>query len=159
MAGGVALVRVHPSEPARVALAKGLFQEYADSLGVDLSFQNFASELEAFPSGYVPPDGALIMVLRGDDGVGCIGVRRFDSDVCEMKRLYVRAGERGGGLGRRLCEAALEAARALGYARMRLDTLPDMAAARKLYRQLGFQEIAPYYDNPVEGTSYMERGL
>lgn len=159
MADGVDLVRVRPCEPARVALAKALFQDYADSLGVDLSFQNFASELEAFPSGYVPPDGVLVMALRGNNAVGCIGVRRFEAGVCEMKRLYVRAGERGGGLGRRLCEAALDAARELGYARMRLDTLPDMTAARKLYRQLGFQEIAPYYDNPVEGTSYMEREL
>lgn len=159
MAGGVTLVRVHPSEPARVALARGLFQEYADALGVDLSFQNFADELEVFPSGYLPPGGALIMALRGDDGVGCIGVRRFGTGVCEMKRLYVRTSERGGGLGRRLCEAAVDAARALGYARMRLDTLPDMTAARKLYRQLGFQEIAPYYDNPVKGTTYMERAL
>lgn len=159
MPAGVDLVRVHPSEAARVALARTLFREYADSLAIDLSFQNFADEMEAFPAGYVPPEGALILALRGDDALGCIGVRRFDTGVCEMKRLYVRAGGRGSGLGRRLCEAALDAARKLGYSRMRLDTLADMTAARKLYRQLGFKEIAPYYYNPVDGTSYMERGL
>lgn len=159
MSPNLALIRVRPSDPVRVELARGLFREYADSLGVDLSFQNFERELETFPAGYLPPDGAVIVALRGDEAVGCIGIRRLQPAVCEMKRLYVRSGERGGGLGRRLCEAALDAARKLGYRRMRLDTLADMTAARKLYRRLGFEEIAPYYPNPLEGTRYLERAL
>ncbi|MDX1512816.1 MAG: GNAT family N-acetyltransferase [Gammaproteobacteria bacterium] len=159
MSDNVELVHVAASAPDQVSLAKTLFREYAAKLGVDLSFQDFAAELETFPSGYVAPDGALLLAMRGPDAVGCIGVRRFDGAICEMKRLYVRESERRGGLGRRLCEAAFASARELGYERMRLDTLPDMAAARKLYRSLGFQEIAPYYDNPIAGTSYMERQL
>jgi carbonic anhydrase len=138
-----------------VELVRSLFREYAGSLGVDLSFQGFEEELAALPSGY-----DLVLVAGvGGEAAGCVGVRPFAAGVCEMKRLYVRPAARGSGLGRALALAAIERARALGYHRMRLDTLPAMAAARSLYRELGFVEIEPYRHNPVAGTSFMELQL
>ena len=138
-----------------VELVRTLFREYADSLGVDLSFQGFDEELSALPSGY---DVVLVASVDGEPA-GCVGVRPLDGGVCEMKRLYVRPAARGSGLGRALAVAAIEHARLLGYERMRLDTLPTMAAARSLYRELGFVEIEPYRHNPIAGTAFMELRL
>jgi ribosomal protein S18 acetylase RimI-like enzyme len=76
-----------------------------------------------------------------------------------MKRLYVRPAHRGTGAGRELARHAVSAARELGYARMRLDTVPSMTSARGLYRSLGFREIEPYRHNPIPGTAYMELTL
>jgi len=134
-----------------VELVRALFREYADSLGLDLSFQGFEEELAALPAGY-----DVLLVAGGE---GCVGVRPFDDGVCEMKRLYVRPSARGTGLGRRLAVAAVEHARALGYERMRLDTMPAMADAQALYESLGFVEIPPYRHNPVAGARFMELRL
>jgi ribosomal protein S18 acetylase RimI-like enzyme len=138
-----------------VELVRALFREYADSLGVDLSFQGFEEELAALPGGY----DAVLVARLGDDAAGCVGVRPLEPPVCEMKRLYVRPLARGTGLGRSLAEAAVVRARELGYARMRLDTLPQMGTAQELYRSLGFVEIPPYRHNPVAGTTYLELEL
>jgi ribosomal protein S18 acetylase RimI-like enzyme len=146
-----------PRGAARIAVAedvelvRSLFREYADGLGIDLSFQGFEEELAALPGGYD------VVLVAGDEG--CVGVRPFEPGVCEMKRLYVRPSARGTGLGRSLALAAVEQARALGYERMRLDTLPSMAAARSLYAGLGFVEIEPYRFNPIPGTAFMELRL
>ena len=134
-----------------VELVRRLFREYADVIGVDLSFQGFEEEVAALPAGYD--------VLLVADGDGCVGVRPFEDGVCEMKRLYVRQPARGTGLGRELAVAAIEHARSLGYARMRLDTLPSMGAAQALYESLGFVEIEPYRHNPVAGSRFMELRL
>jgi ribosomal protein S18 acetylase RimI-like enzyme len=132
-----------------------LFREYAESLGVDLSFQGFDEELAALPAGY----DALLVAHVGGEPAGCVGVRPLDRTTCEMKRLYVRPVARGAGLGRSLAQRAIEQARALGYQRMRLDTLPSMAPARSLYRELGFVEIEPYRHNPIAGAAFMELRL
>ncbi len=150
---------IHATEPAQVAIARTLFQEYADGLGVDLCFQGFAEELAGMPGAYSPPAGRLLVAVDGDEALGCVGLRPLDDGVCEMKRLYTRPAARGRGLGRALAERVIAEARAIGYARMRLDTLPTMLAARAMYRQLGFREIAAYRANPVEGTLYLELGL
>jgi GNAT superfamily N-acetyltransferase len=144
-----------------IAAAAALFREYADWLGIDLTFQDFANELATLPGKYAPPEGELMLAYSlSGDALGCVGVRPLDgAAVCEMKRLFVRPAARGLGIGRALVEAIIGAAEALGYAEMKLDTLPWMDSAAALYREFGFTEIAAYYDNPVPGTRYLGKRL
>ena len=147
--------------PEEFAIGRGLFREYAGSLGVDLCFQAFDRELEALSTMYAHPNGTLLLAIASSDGaaVGCVGLRRLEKEVCEMKRLYVRPIARGRGLGRRLVDTLIADARKLGYSRMRLDTLPSMSEARALYASLGFREIPAYTANPVPGVKYLELAL
>ena len=136
-----------------------MFEEYAAALSIDLCFQNFAQELAELPKMYGPPSGALLLAEIDITLAGCVAVRNLDDSTCELKRLYVRPTHRGHNLGRRLAEAALETARALGYTRIRLDTLPEMQAAQRLYESLGFEDIPAYYGQPIAGQRYMEAQL
>lgn len=145
--------------PHEYRTARALFEEYAGWLGIDLSFQDFEAELADLPRQYGPPEGRLLVAECDGAAAGCVGVRRFSDDICEMKRLYVRPESRGSGVGRMLAEASVAQARQLGYARMRLDTLPSMTAANSLYRSLGFREIEPYRHNPIPGTRFFEMDL
>jgi putative acetyltransferase len=153
----VRIVDGHGEE--HVPVVRALFEEYAAALDVDLGFQDFDRELAELPGEYVPPGGRLLLALDGDEPAGCVALRPFEPGVCEMKRLYVRPSKRGTGLGRRLAEAIIAAGRDAGYERMRLDTLPTMAAARGLYQALGFVEIEAYRPNPIHGTTYFELAL
>jgi ribosomal protein S18 acetylase RimI-like enzyme len=149
-----------PVCPADLAAVRGLFTEYAASLGVDLSFQDFETELATLPGLYVPPAGALLLAERAGEVIACVGLRPLDPpSVAELKRLYVRPAGRGQGAGRVLTEAILVLARQAGYERVRLDTLPSMREAQALYARLGFREIPPYRHNPVLGTVFMELDL
>lgn len=152
-------IEIRPARPAEYEAAKSLVVEYVSSLGVDLGFQGIEQELADFPGAYEPPAGRLLLALADGAPVGCVAVKRLDEDVCELKRLYVRPERRGAGLGRKLTEAALDAARELGYRRIRLDTLPSMEAARSLYRAMAFTEIDAYRFNPVPGTAFFELEL
>lgn len=139
-------------ERADAETARVLILEYAQSLGVDLSFRNFDEELASLEHFYE----AIFVARDGGDLVGCVALRRIDEAICEMKRLYVRPQFRGRNAGRLLAEHVIAAARERGYTRMRLDTLHFMQSAVALYRSLGFEEIEPYRFNPVEGTRFME---
>jgi ribosomal protein S18 acetylase RimI-like enzyme len=141
--------------PDDLPVARTLFREYADGLGVDLSFQDFDAELDALPGKYAPPPGRLLIAWRGAEAVGCIALRPLADGDCEMKRLYVRPAARGQDLGRRLVARICGEARGAGYARICLDTLPMMRAAVTLYRSFGFEEIAPYTFNPIVGTVFL----
>ena len=146
--------------PADIEQARTLFKEYEAGLGISLCFQNFAQELANLPGDYAAPQGRLLLAREFDQLVGCIALRKLAPDVCEMKRLFVRPGYRDKGLGRVLVEAIIEEARNIGYARMRLDTLPGrMDRAIALYRSIGFVEIPPYRENPVDNATFMELDL
>jgi len=154
---------IQASAPGELDATVQIFREYAASLGVDLAFQDFASELGNLPGDYAPPRGALLLALVDDAVAGCCALRPLDeaddANACEMKRLYVRKAFRGFGLGRQLAETAMDAARQAGYTHVFLDTLDDMEAARALYDELGFEEIPPYYHNPVAGAHYLKAVL
>lgn len=146
--------------PAQIARARELFLEYAQSLGFSLCFQGFDKELDELPGDYAPPDGRLLLAECEGQLAGCVALHRLGSEVCEMKRLYLRPAFRGKGLGRALAERIIAEARQVGYRRMRLDTVePVMKDALAMYRKLGFKDIAPYRANPMAGAKYMELEL
>ncbi len=150
-------------ESGQLESVQSLFREYARSLSIDLCFQNFEEELAQLPGEYAAPRGALCTVYVDTELAGCCAMRPLDAadypNACEMKRLYVRPSFRRMRLGRMLAEATLDAARVAGYDCILLDTLDDMESARALYEELGFEEIPPYYYNPIAGAHYLKAQL
>jgi putative acetyltransferase len=142
-----------------VESARKLFREYEASLGISLCFQDFEQELAGLPGEYAPPAGQLLLAEADAGLAGCVALRKIDGRTCEMKRLYLRPAYRGRGAGRMLATAILTEARLLGYAAMRLDTLPAMQEAIALYESLGFRRVASYRENPVPGAIFMELDL
>jgi ribosomal protein S18 acetylase RimI-like enzyme len=154
---------IAPTTPDDLDIVRELFREYAGGLGVDLCFQQFDQELANLPGDYGAPRGALLLATVDGEVAGCCALRPLDAadypNAAEMKRLYVRKAFRGFGLGRQLAEAVLDAARQGGYTCVLLDTLDEMEAARALYVDLGFEEIPPYYHNPIPGAHYLKAEL
>jgi ribosomal protein S18 acetylase RimI-like enzyme len=151
---------IQAKSPEETQQVRKLFEEYVAWLGINLCFQNFDKEVAELPRDYAPPSGRLLLAIEKDEIAGCIALRRIGEDVCEMKRLYVRPQFRGRGLDRTLTENVIDEARSIGYKRMRLDTLPGkMDRAIAMYRSLGFKNIEPYYNNPVEDAAFMELEL
>ncbi|RVX67956.1 hypothetical protein B0A52_08561 [Exophiala mesophila] len=153
---------------AHLHTIRSLFTRYATALGIDLTFQDFQTELDSLPGAYSPPTGSLLLAQHSLSGeaIGCVGLRPLKPStspscpsptgpVAEMKRLYVSPDGRGLGLGRALAEAIVSAAEQLGYTEIRLDTLPDMHAARHLYADMGFVQIDRYYDTPLQNTVFL----
>jgi putative acetyltransferase len=148
---------VQAESPLQIAQARELFLEYAQSLGFSLCFQNFDQELAGLPGDYAPPSGRLLLAEVEGQLAGCVALHKLGNQICEMKRLYLRPEFRGKGAGRALADAIVAEARSIGYERIRLDTVePVMKDAVAMYRRIGFQEIAPYCENPMPGALYME---
>jgi len=146
---------LHIHRAIDITIVRDLFLEYARALGVDLGFQDFQREVATLPGDYDP-----ILIAHWDSEVaGCVALHPLEPAVCEMKRLYVRPAFRGKAIGRTLAERIMAEAREKGFERIRLDTLPMMTDAQKLYTSLGFREIPPYRFNPVEGSKFMEAKL
>ena len=154
---------VTPVTATELKQTRLIFEEYAQQLGIDLCFQNFDAELADLPGDYAQPQGALLLVLVDEELAGCCAMRPLVTsdypNACEMKRLYVRNSHRRMGLGRQLADAILDAARIAGYHHMLLDTLTEMESARALYQDLNFEEIPPYYHNPIAGAHYLKVNL
>ena len=155
-----AVTLLNPSSAAEMETVREIFREYAATLGVDLAFQDFEAELASLPGDYAAPRGHLLLAQVDGAIAGCCALRPLDAadypNASEMKRLYVRKAFRGFGLGRELAEAMLDQARRAGYACVLLDTLDGMESARALYTDLGFEEIPPYYHNPIAGSHYLK---
>ncbi len=147
------MLRIEPTRD--LSVVRTLFLEYAQSLGVDLSFQNFDQELASLPGDYDP----ILLARWNDDVAGCVALHPFGDGVCEMKRLYVRPQFRGHDIGRALAERLIAVARERGYRAMRLDTLPTMQKAMRLYESLGFVDVEPYRFNPIAGSRFLELTL
>ncbi|WP_343627881.1 GNAT family N-acetyltransferase [Roseateles sp.] len=154
---------ISPDSPLLWEEARLIMREYAQTLDIDLDFQNFEQELSSLPGEYAAPQGGLLLALIDGQVAGCGGFRPIaDSDyanACEMKRLFIRPAFRRFGLGRTMAQALIDAATSAGYSTMLLDTLDDMEAARGLYEHLGFVEIPPYYFNPIPGAHYLKVDL
>lgn len=157
------MARFHIAEArngAEIAMVADLFDAYAASLPIDLTYQGFASERATLPGHYVPPGGALLLARDAQGvGIGCIALRASGAGRGEIKRLYVVPAGRGMGLGKALLAAVTRAAAGLGHHALCLDTLPFMAEAQALYLAAGFRPIAPYYDSPVPGTVFLGKVL
>ncbi len=164
------------TEPGQVALdirvahsasdlgaIRQLFIDYQSELGIDLDFQGFHEELQTLPGVYAEPEGILLLATVDDAPAGCCAFRALPNtdhlNACEMKRLFVRRAYRGFGLGRMLVDQTMARAQIAGYTTMLLDTLSDMEAARALYEEAGFIEVAPYYHNPLPGAHYLKADL
>lgn len=151
------IIELDPGAP--MSEIRGLFREYAEAIEVDLCFQGFERELARLPGRYAPPEGRLLLAREGGQPAGCAALRKLSDGICEMKRLYVRPDFRRRGLGRALAGRIVAAAREIGYASMRLDTLASMKEAIQLYESLGFRRIPPYYDNPNGAAIFLELPL
>ncbi|KAJ5757269.1 uncharacterized protein N7511_007451 [Penicillium nucicola] len=168
-------IQITPARfPDDAAAILVLFSGYAASLNIDLSFQSFQEELDSLPGKYASSQGGALLIARDlsqrscpvdqsaesstppcPTALGCVALRRSPDGWCEMKRLYVLEEARGERLGERLVEAILAQARAFGYRGIRLDTLPEMTAAQRLYRKYGFVDIEAYYETPIQRTVFM----
>jgi ribosomal protein S18 acetylase RimI-like enzyme len=154
------MIQIHPARfPEQVEVVRTIFREYAQSLGIDLGFQHFDSELADLPGKFAAPRGEVLLAYHDAQVIGCVAVRPIDDAICEMKRLYVRPAGRGLHAGKRLATLICATARELGYSSIRLDTLPTMHAALGLYASLGFEPIPAYVFNPIPGAIFLERDL
>lgn len=158
-----ALQLVSARSPGDLEAIRSLFLDYQAHLGIDLCFQGFEQELRSLPGDYAEPSGGLFLGMFRGHAAGCCAFRPLVTsdhlNACEMKRLFVRPGARGVGLGRRLVDAVVLSAQQAGYTTMLLDTLSDMEAARALYQDIGFVETEPYYHNPLAGAHYLKLDL
>ena len=153
------MLQIRPAGAADIPEVRAMLTEYVEWIGLDLAFQEIDAELAGLPGEYAPPRGALLVAVDGARHLAMIALRPIDGPVGEMKRLYVRPEARGRGLARQLIDRLCDEAKRLGYAELRLDTLPMMGDAQALYEAYGFVDIAPYYETPIAGTRFMSKKI
>lgn len=154
-------------KPEDIEMVRALFIDCVKSFNVDISFQDFTSELANLPGKYAPPTGCLLLARsRASNAIiACVGLRPITSAIhpeggcCEMKRLFVVPEGRGTGIAMEMVKASLEYAKNMGYKTMLLDTLQRMQPAVRLYMKAGFTQTGEYYKNPLEGVMYFEKEL
>ncbi len=151
----MAFAITHARFPEQPLAVREILREYARSLNFELCFQSFEEELVSLPGRYAPPCGRCLLASDGQALGGVIALRDLGDRICEMKRLYVRPACRGTGLGLRLARTLIDEARGVGYRAMRLDTVPQMTDAIRLYLGLGFRDVPPYCPNPIAGARFM----
>ena len=154
---GIVYKKIETDE--EIAGAKGLIIEYAQWLNLDLCFQNIDDELNSFPEKYKEPDGAFVVAKENNNIIGCVGIRKLEPKICEMKRLFVDDNNKGKGIGKKLVGKIIEEAKNKKYEKIRLDTIDTMETALNIYYKNGFYKIGPYYNNPNKGTVYLEKIL
>ena len=153
-------IKYHKAESEKdFEKCKNIIVEYLDTLGIDLAYMNLENEFAEMKQMYGGSQGMFFYALDKEEVIGCVGVRRIETQIAELKRLYVKDSHRGYKVGVTLLQNALESACSLGYKKIRLDVIPTLQKAKKLYISFGFYEIQPYFNNPVEGTTYMEKEL
>ena len=151
-----AVFLVRPAQfPADADQVLGIWREYIASTLTSLDYQGYEGEFASLPGKYGAPEGGLLVGEIAELVVGCVGFRKVNSSICEMKRLYLRPVARGMGLGRALVEEVIRAARGAGYSEMRLDVLAEFEAARQLYASFGFKAAEPVSYNPTPGTQFL----
>lgn len=153
------VVDIGPAGPNEIPAVRRMLGDYCRWIGLDLAFQEIDAELAGLPGDYAPPGGLLLVARLDGDAIGVVAYRALEPGVCEMKRLFVQDRARGLGLARTLVESLMAHAARAGYREMRLDTLPMMGPAQRLYESLGFRDIPPYYDTPIAGTRFMACAL
>ena len=174
-AGNAATPRIHLEEitsfssPASLAHARELLLEYgrfviAETGPAHFCFGTLEKEAVGLPASYIEQGGGSLIAYADHEPAGFVAWRAMPASVapnaCEMKRLWVRPSGRGLALGRTLTLAVIDSARAAGCTAIFLDTVPaSMAAAHRLYLDLGFQPCAPYNDNSIEGLAHLRKDL
>jgi ribosomal protein S18 acetylase RimI-like enzyme len=153
------IVYKKPETDAEILGAKKLIVAYVQWLNQDLCFQDIDDELSYFPKKYSEPEGTFLIAKENDEVIGCVGIKKLENSICEMKRLFVNDRYRGGGIGKKLVEMITGEAKLKHYEKMRLDTLNTMEEALNIYRKSSFYEIEPYYNNPADGVVYLEKIL
>lgn len=139
--------------------SKEIILEYVKTLDIDLAYMDLPTEFSTMELKYSSPQGVFILAFDGDIVAGCVGIRKIDQQIAELKRLYVRKAYRGLNIGSDLLQKALDVAQQLSYQKIRLEVIPSLQKAKKLYYSFGFNEIPPYFNNQVEGTTYMEKSI
>ena len=151
------MTEIREAHSHEIQTVRDLFLEYAKSLNFSLCFQDFDQELETLPGAYVAPKGFILLAFQNSKPIGCVALRFLEAGVSEMKRLYVKPDSQGLGIGRALTEELMQKAKKIGYKKIRLDTVPSMKAAINMYAAMGFYSIPAYRENPIEGTTYLEK--
>lgn len=145
---------------SELADVRGLFIAYGKWRNLDAALGDFEAELANLPGKYAQSQrGCLLIAYWKGNPAGCIAYQSLGSEICEMKRLWVKPEFQGNKIGFELVKQILEKGKNAGYKVMRLDTHPRMLRAQGLYRSFGFHEIGRYNDNPTPGISFFERKL